>query len=390
MPIEFRCTQCNRLLRTQDETAGKKAKCPECGTILPIPVPGHPPQSQGATGVSPVPGELGQHTRETSPPPDASADSPFGPIPPPPTGPASPFAPGGPAQSENPYASPADYTLGAPAGYARAAAGRVVPSEIELGDVFSRTWELFKQQWGMALVLLLVAFLINMGVSIVCGFIPIIGGIMSGVFSVWINIGVALGMLKLVRGQEAEVGDIFTGGPYLVRVFLGSLLVGLMVLGTFGILFGPTLAALLFALQGSDLAVIISAGVLLGLVCSIPATIVSLMFGQFFYLILDRDAEIIESLSLSKQVMAGNKLIVFAIHLLLFLGSVLLIILTCGLGILVVPFVVPPFAALLNAIIYLGVTGQPTADRRYQWQGDTPFAGDAGQSPFTPPAGNSV
>lgn len=385
MPIEFRCTQCNRLLRTQDETAGKKAKCPECGTILTIPTLGRPPEAatpppDRPEGVSPGP----------SPPPDTSADSPFGSIPPPPTGPASPFAPGGPAESENPYASPADYTLGTPADYATAAARDIVPTQIEFGDVLTRTWELFKQQWGMALVLLLLGFLINLGVSVICGFIPFIGGIISGVFSLWINIGVALGMLKLARGREAEVGDLFTGGPYLVRVLLGSILVGLMVLGSFGIFFAPALVALLLALQGGDLAVIISAGVLLGLACSIPATILSLMFGQFFYLILDRDAGIIESLSLSAQVMSGNKLIVFVIHLLVFVGSVLLIVLTCGLGILVVPFVVPPFAALLKAIIYLRVTGQPTADQRYRWQADTPFAGGAGQPPFTPPAEYSV
>src|SRR5688572_2786388 len=38
MPIEFRCTNCNKLLRTKDDTAGKQAKCPECGTVLQIPM----------------------------------------------------------------------------------------------------------------------------------------------------------------------------------------------------------------------------------------------------------------------------------------------------------------------------------------------------------------
>jgi hypothetical protein len=37
MTIEFRCTQCQRLLRTGDETAGRQAQCPECGTISPVP-----------------------------------------------------------------------------------------------------------------------------------------------------------------------------------------------------------------------------------------------------------------------------------------------------------------------------------------------------------------
>jgi hypothetical protein len=37
MPIEFRCTHCNKLLRTGDDTAGRQAQCPECGTVSAIP-----------------------------------------------------------------------------------------------------------------------------------------------------------------------------------------------------------------------------------------------------------------------------------------------------------------------------------------------------------------
>ncbi|NUQ65028.1 MAG: hypothetical protein HUU20_21395 [Pirellulales bacterium] len=44
MPIEFRCTGCNRLLRTADDTAGKQAKCPECGAVQSVPeMAGAPP-----------------------------------------------------------------------------------------------------------------------------------------------------------------------------------------------------------------------------------------------------------------------------------------------------------------------------------------------------------
>ena len=33
MPIEFRCRQCGKLLRTGDDTAGRQAQCPGCGAI---------------------------------------------------------------------------------------------------------------------------------------------------------------------------------------------------------------------------------------------------------------------------------------------------------------------------------------------------------------------
>jgi hypothetical protein len=37
MPIEFHCSQCDKLLRVPDESAGKKSKCPHCGAISDIP-----------------------------------------------------------------------------------------------------------------------------------------------------------------------------------------------------------------------------------------------------------------------------------------------------------------------------------------------------------------
>ena len=42
MAIEFRCTNCNKLLRTGDETAGRQAKCPDCGTVMTIPAAAGP------------------------------------------------------------------------------------------------------------------------------------------------------------------------------------------------------------------------------------------------------------------------------------------------------------------------------------------------------------
>jgi uncharacterized RDD family membrane protein YckC len=40
MPIEFACTQCGKQLRTPDESAGRNAKCPQCGTVMQVPQPG--------------------------------------------------------------------------------------------------------------------------------------------------------------------------------------------------------------------------------------------------------------------------------------------------------------------------------------------------------------
>lgn len=87
MAIEFRCDQCGKLLRTGDETAGKQAKCPSCGTVQAIPLPGAP-------GSAPAPEmpSAGAFGERPSPPP---GQGPFGEMPSLP-----------PVASDNPYASP--------------------------------------------------------------------------------------------------------------------------------------------------------------------------------------------------------------------------------------------------------------------------------------------
>lgn len=52
MPIEFRCPQCNKRLRTPDSSAGKTAKCPSCSNPVTVPATSTiaPNQPDGASG----------------------------------------------------------------------------------------------------------------------------------------------------------------------------------------------------------------------------------------------------------------------------------------------------------------------------------------------------
>jgi phage FluMu protein Com len=43
MAIEFKCSQCGKLLRVPDGSAGKKAKCPSCEAVVEVPAPTPPP-----------------------------------------------------------------------------------------------------------------------------------------------------------------------------------------------------------------------------------------------------------------------------------------------------------------------------------------------------------
>ena len=97
MPIEFRCSQCGKLLRTGDDTVGRQAQCPECGSLTKVPGSGE------TTGAPPQLAPLGA---EGSASPGVAPGCPFGP------GPES----GGARGSENPYQSPGAYAYGVPPG----------------------------------------------------------------------------------------------------------------------------------------------------------------------------------------------------------------------------------------------------------------------------------
>lgn len=47
MAIEFRCPDCQKLLRTSEDKAGLGANCPSCGTPIQVPYPGRSPAPVG-------------------------------------------------------------------------------------------------------------------------------------------------------------------------------------------------------------------------------------------------------------------------------------------------------------------------------------------------------
>jgi phage FluMu protein Com len=316
MAIEFRCTQCNKLLRTGDDTAGKRAKCPECGTVLTIPAASPPPDQPAPSSV---------------PPPMPPADSPFA------------GADAG-AASQSPAGASA-----APGAGPGAEAGELTPHPIDFGDVIGRTFEIYKQQWTTCLVAFLVVIGVSIGAFICFGIlvgvsavlrIPALTALLAFVgylaifaVGVWLYVGQVIFFLKVARGQPAAVGDLFTGTPYF-----------LPVLG----------ASLLFCL-------VYSVGLML---CVVPGIILALMFSQFAFLIVDRNAGALDSFTLSKHITNGSKLMLFLVYLVVGIVGELLIAVTLGIGVLAVV----PFFVLLTAVTYLAMTGQPTADQLQQQQ----------------------
>ena len=399
MSIDFRCTQCDRLLRTGDDAAGKQAKCPGCGLLLTVPGA----RSQTAAGTAPpASGDATSWPGATpfgSQPPGAM---PFGsqlpgamPFGPPWTGaaPGGPQAPSGPV---NPYQSPGDF-LGPPAWHAAAPLAPIVPTRVALGDLFSRTWSVFKDQYGICLGLFaatlglaflayIVAYIVLMVVLAVgmttlrhqaVGmfvamflWLPVFFLLPAGLFILWIHLGLLRGMISVARGQPTSLGALFSGGAYLFRAILASLLLGLI--GVAIQLVGGFVAGLAGSLAfqgGAGRVNVATIGVFV--LTSIALAVVSFMFCQFQYLIVDRNAGVVESLSLSRQITSGNKLTLFGGFVLIALLAFVTGLPTCGIGVL---FGVGPYAALLMAMFYLAMSGQTTADQlRYDaWQNPPP------------------
>ena len=119
MPIEFRCPQCEKLLRVPDESAGAKAKCPQCGAIADV------PQSE-ATNSGDQASPFSEGTQSLEPTARPTAD-----------------------EAGNPYRSPSSGF--APAAAKPSISGEIVPTRAEVGDVISYAWEVWKSNLGILL-----------------------------------------------------------------------------------------------------------------------------------------------------------------------------------------------------------------------------------------------
>ena len=339
MPIEFRCTQCEKLLRTGDDTAGKQAKCPECGSVMAIPMP-----DQGSVPPSQPMGSF------------EAAASPF----------AAPPAPA-PQDSENPYQSPTG--LGQEQ-QAFAPSGEIRPTQIMFGETFSRTWAVFTDRWlsmvGGVFIVFVISTITSVIMNVALGAInaalddPAIVVLVNvlvqlpfQILTIWLTIGLQLFALNVVRGREQNYGLLFAGGRFLLPVILFSLL----------------------------LSVILALGFLL---LVIPFFIFLLMFMQAQFLIIDRNMGVIDAMSMSRDVMRGNKLTTFLIGVVLFFVGIFVglpfVVLTCGLGY----FVLASYLMILSVVLYLSVTGQPTMVDRYMPPSDQP-----GGTPFGPTPGTA-
>lgn len=339
MAIEFRCTQCGSLLRTPDETAGKMAKCPSCGLVLPIPT--------AAT--------------TASPPVQPTAGNPFAA-----PGPAPSF----PSQTDNPYQSPAAAPAGGRFDYS-AGPLPIHPSPLDVGEVMRRSWVIFKDNAGMCVVGVIVMYVVQYSVQMVANIVliplniaipnnqallitaQVVSGIIVQVFVCWLMLGQFRFFLRIARGGEPQIGDIFSGSSGYLSNLGAMMIYGLVVMGLLLVCVGPALA---IGIATGDETVGFVVGGIGGLVAFVILTVLGLIYGQFMLAIADRSAGAMESFRISAAITAGNRMSIFVLFILLFLVSIAGF-LACCVGLLVTV----PFSWLCLTVAYLMMSGQPTA-----------------------------
>ena len=220
MPIEFRCGQCGKLLRTGDETAGKRAKCPSCGTVQPVPAAGTAVGGGFASGPA-RPGPFGE---VPSAPPSQGA---FGEMPSLP-----------PVVSDNPYAAPlsTEPSLEYRTGYAGPRTG---PPWERNGPSFSSFIETIKLAYS-SLGLFFTDMRREGGFGRPLGF-AVIGGSVGGLAAVLFNLAIQF-VAMFVGARNGPPGF----GPGAGAAVFGVVLVVVVVLFPIGIILQNFIIAAVF------------------------------------------------------------------------------------------------------------------------------------------------
>ena len=237
---------------------------------------------------------------------------------------------------------------------------------MELGPIFNHAMQVWQANLGTVVGATFIAgimmFLSNMvgnGIQfavaqarepILSIGVTIVFTLCNFAWQTFLGIGQVQIALKLARGQQAEIGDLFKGATRLPSALGFMLLCGLviylpvLVLGLLGAVVGG-------AMGGRDAAGIIAVvGILAWMVLLIPA---ALYFWSAYYLVVDERAKVLESFGTAARISDGNKLTAFLITIVSF-GIMMLGFFALCIGVLFAA----PLVSLIWVTAYLMMSGQ--------------------------------
>lgn len=318
MAIEFNCPHCDKFLSTSPDKAGRKAKCPGCGEVVTVP-------DTGGGEATADDGDWNVEDQELPAVPGAKSRS-------------CPMC-GAKVLASDTVCEACGEEL--KPSLTRSSG----PGKLDAANAVSATWKIFKENMGTTIglviltgILSLLTQLPSIALTVMAQFAVANGedpnayelgstivGWAGTVVGWYFAVGLQIALLKIARGQEAAVGDLFGGGKYYLRMIGASLLY--------------TIATLV--------------GVAL---CIVPGIYLALMLWPYVFILVDEDAPGIECLSRARELTKGNMMASFAM-VVNAIGIFLLGMLACLIGLVVAA----PMIALLYAVSYLHLTGQRTA-----------------------------
>jgi hypothetical protein len=282
-------------------------------------------------------------------------------------------------EESNPYAPPQSAFVRPTSG----AVGDAVP--FRAGDIMEVSFTIFKERAGPVISVVVgtiaLSFAINYALGIVLAvmygnvrerFTVTVASVAlqfaGWVASFWLTIGQTSALLKIGRGQRVVQEDLVGGGPVLLTVILGWVLLACaMFVPIFALVLGATASvALLRADQ-------IGAGVALFLgsigLCAPLVLYINARLGMYYYLAVDRDVGVIDSLGWSWRLTRGRTGTIIGVYILC--GMINLAgALACLIGLILTV----PLTMLMLAVTYLSLLGPDrggAAPAMETWEADS-------------------
>ena len=210
---------------------------------------------------------------------------------------------------------------------------------VEIGSCLSRSWALYKSEFGLIFFTTLV---VNIASSAASG-IPYIGILIGLALNGVLFGGLYWFYLKLIRGQKAEFADAFAGFQMeFVPLMIASAITGILTLLVVGIAAIPMLITVIPLVikfsKDPDLAPDIllpalGAGTILNILfCVLVGMVLYLLWTFTFPLILDKKMQFWDAMETSRKAVMSNFVSIFVLFL---VGALLVIagLIACCIGV---------------------------------------------------------
>ena len=371
MSVEVSCPKCSAVLGISEENLDRRSRCPSCSHVFVANAVARETDSEEASNDQSGAGASEANSVRFS----GSGDS--GPDPLVDSGLAIAADRlenlSGDSNAPNPYA-PASTQF-----FEEVGGGEISPKLVTVDEVISKSWGVFKANWAVACVVVVILSGVNYGATFVQNLLVSFSGFLSidptyvfvlhlalyaifWVLGLWMQLGQSIVMLDIARGRSVEFSRMFSAGPYLFAA-IGTVLILSVAVASLGLVLIGIPTAIAFAatremtIEGTGI------GGLIGLVLFvIPMIIVTLGLSMSQLFVVDQRLGAWDSIGMSWRYTSGNKLTLFLIGIVIsgvFLVAAIVGLLLFCFGIIPAMIAAGGFASIVYVVFYLCMTNQP-------------------------------